>query len=390
MKFSEIIGHEEIKQRMIRSVKEGRIAHAQLLYGAEGVQKLPLALAYSQYISCENRGENDSCGTCRSCVKYQKINHPDLHFTFPIIKPKNWNAQTPIHSDHFLAQFREMLLAKGDFTADEWFARIADDAKTGWIFKTQGDEIIRKLSMKTFESTYKIMIIWLPERFYRDGRTPNAILKILEEPYDNTVFLLVSNDTENLMETVLSRTQQIFVPKLSENEIAQALNNKYSSQFSEQQISDFAHIADGNLFTAYSLADEGDDLQENFERFVFVMRKAWMVGNKGNYKALGELRQWADKMASAEVGRERQKAFLRYAQRLVRENFIKNFGLPELNYLTENEEQFSNNFSRFINERNIEDIVAELALAEQHTEQNVNAKMIFFDLALKIIVLLKR
>jgi len=385
MLFSEIIGQQEIKKRFIRTVTEQRIPHAQLLRGPEGVGKLGLAIAYAQYICCENRTETDSCGVCASCVKYRKLAHPDLHFVFPVIKPP---GKTSVVCDDFIAEFRAMVLSDLYFGVNEWYAKISGDAKQGMIYGNESEEIIRKLSLKTYESEYKVMIIWLPEKM--NLTCSNKLLKILEEPPEKTVFLLVSNEPDHIITTILSRTQHIHIPRLSENEIVKALLNNDELEVKEDDADYAAHIASGSYLNALAVLNEGDENKQNFERFIMVMRLAWQVGNKKDHASLKTLKKWSDDMAAATMGRERQKNFLSYAQRMTRENFICNLQQPKLNYLTNLEANFSQRFSPFINERNVEDIMTEFALAERHIEQNVNAKMVFFDLTLKIIMLLKR
>ena len=385
MLFSEIIGQQEIKKRLIRTVTEQRIPHAQLLRGPEGVGKLGLAIAYAQYICCENRTATDSCGVCTSCVKYKKLAHPDLHFVFPVIKPAN---RTSVICDDFIPEFRAMVLKNLYFGVNEWFARISGDAKQGMIYGNESEEIIRKLSLKTYESEYKIMIIWLPEKM--NVTCANKLLKILEEPPEKTVFLLVSNEPDQIITTILSRTQHIHIPRLSEKEITEAILNNDELDIEDGDATYAAHIANGSYLNAIAVLNEGDENKQNLERFIMVMRLAWQVGNKKDHASLKILKKWSDDMAAAAMGRERQKNFLGYAQRMTRENFIRNLQQPELNYLTASEADFSLRFSPFINERNVEDIMTEFALAERHIEQNVNAKMVFFDLTLKIIMLLKR
>ena len=385
MLFSEIIGQQEIKKRLIHTVAEQRIPHAQLLRGAEGIGKLQLAIAYAQYICCENRTETDSCGVCPSCVKYKKMAHPDLHFVFPIIKPA---GKQSVVCDDFIAEFRKMVLEKMYFSVNEWYAEISGDAKQGLIYSNESEEIIRKLSLKTYESEYKIMIIWLPEKMHET--CANKLLKILEEPPEKTVFLMVSNEPDQLISTILSRTQHVHVPRLSENEISRALLRNDDLEIESDDAAYAAHIANGSYLNALSVLSESDENKQNFDRFVMIMRLAWQVGNKKDHASLKTLRKWSDDMAAAGIGRERQKNFLIYAKRMTRENFIRNMQLPDLNYLTTTEADFSHKFSPFINERNVEDLMAEFGLAERQIEQNVNAKMIFFDLVLKVIMLLKR
>ncbi len=385
MQFSDIIGQQEIKNRFIRSVHEQRIPHAQLLRGPEGIGKLGLAIAYAQFISCENRRDTDSCGTCPSCVKFQKLAHPDLHFVFPVIKPA---GKTTVICDDYIADFRAAIIENHYISVNDWYARISGDPKQGLIYSNESEEIIRKLSLKTYESEYKIMIIWLPEKMH--GNCANKLLKILEEPPEKTVFLLVSNSPDQIITTILSRTQHINIPKLTENDIVLALLRNAELELTQQDAVNVSRISNGSLLNAYSILSEGDENKQNFDRFVMIMRLAWQVGNRKDHASLKTLKKWADEMAAAAIGRERQKNFLTYSQRMTRENFILNLNHPELNYLTTFESEFSSRFSPFINDRNVEDLMKEFALAERHIEQNVNAKMVFFDLVLKVIMLLKR
>jgi DNA polymerase-3 subunit delta' len=385
MLFSNIIGQQEVKKQFIRTVTEQRIPHAQLLRGPEGIGKLGLAIAYAQYICCENRSATDSCGVCPSCVKYKKLAHPDLHFVFPVIKP---TGKSTVVCDDFITDFRQMVLASPYFGVNDWYAEISGDAKQGLIYSNESEEILRKLSLKTYESEYKVMIIWLPEKMHTT--CANKLLKILEEPPEKTVFLMVSNEPDQIITTILSRTQHIHIPRLKNDEIVKALLNNDDLDIEKDDALYAVNIANGSYLGALAVLNEGDENKQNFERFVMIMRLAWQVGNKKDHASLKTLRKWSDDMAAASMGRERQKNFLSYAQRMTRENFIRNIQQPKLNYFTTAEAGFSDRFSPFINERNVEDLMTEFALAERHVEQNVNAKMVFFDLVLKVIMLLKR
>ncbi len=385
MQFSEIFGQHNIKKRLIRTVTEQRIPHAQLFFGAEGIGKLALAIAYAQFICCENRLETDSCGVCPSCVKYRKLAHPDLHFVFPVIKPQ---GRSSVVCDDFITEFRSSVIASPYFGVNDWFAKISGDAKQGMIYANESQEIMRKLNLKTYESEYKIMIIWLPEKM--NNTCANKLLKILEEPPAKTLFLMVSNSPDEIITTILSRTQHIKIPSLTVDDIVLALLKNSDLEITQHDAVNIARISDGSYLTALSILSHDDENKMNFERFVMIMRLAWQVGNRKDHASLKTLKKWSDDMAAASIGRERQKNFLSYAQHMVRENFIMNIQQPDLNYLTSYEEDFSNKFSPFIHERNVEDLMKEFALAERHIEQNVNAKMVFFDLVLKVIMLLKR
>jgi len=371
MQFKDIIGQESVKQQLRLSVQEGRIPHAQLFTGPEGVGKLPLALAYAQYVACPNRTAEDSCGVCPSCLQYQQLQHPDLHFAYPIVKTDAGDT-----CDDFAEQWRGLVLDQHYFSLEDWYAALGVETKQGMIYEKESGEILRKLSLKSFGDGYKVMIIWQPEKM--NTTCANKLLKLLEEPPQKTLFLLVSEHPDELLSTILSRVQQVRVPRLSEEELA--------GLFSK----DIAHIANGSYLAAKRLQESEEDTNQLFEDFVALMRRAWLVAIKKDYAALQELRKWSSDMADAKVGRERQKAFLQYAQKQVRENYIYNLHEPEINYQTAQEANFSTKFAPFINERNVEGIMHELDKAEQQIGQNGNARIIFFDLCLQMIVQIKK
>jgi DNA polymerase-3 subunit delta' len=370
--FSDIIGQSAVRQRLLNSVKEQRIPHAVLLGGAEGTGKLPLALAFAQYICCTNRSETDSCGKCPSCVKFAKLAHPDLHFVFPIVKPES----KAVVCDDFISDFRSFIIANPYASVNEWVNTIST-GKQGVIYEAESAEILRKLNLKTYESDYKIMIVWQPEKM--NTSCANKLLKILEEPPEKTLFLLVSDTPDMLLTTIQSRTQRINVPLIAARDLSDALMQRFP--LSEDEAGNVARTANGNYRKAVEIIESSDEAQFNFEQFVFLMRMAYQ-------RKVTELKQWSDTMAK--IGRERQKSFFVYAQKMIRENFILNLQDGNLNYLNADETNFSRNFARFVNERNIVGITDEFDLAERHIESNVQAKMVFFDLSLKFIILLKK
>ncbi len=381
MRFCEIIGQDEVKKQLRQAVREGRIAHAQLFTGISGVGKLGLALAYAQYIACPNRTEVDSCGVCPSCLQYQKLQHPDLHFAFPIVKGDEGDV-----CDDFVEKFRNLILENRYFDLEDWYRSMGVETKQGMIYEKESSEILRKLSLKSFGDGYKVMLIWQPEKM--NATCANKLLKLLEEPPTQTLFLLVSEHPELLLSTILSRVQEVRVPRLSEETIASGLCGEYS-WLSGEDAKAIAHMANGSYLTALKTMNESEDNQGYFDDFVALMRNAWLVGQKKDYSALLKLRQWSLDMADSKVGREKQKAFLQYAQRQIRENYIYNFGCAEMNYQTEKERQFSTRFAPFIHEGNVARMMEELSRAEQQIGQNGNAKIIFFDLCLQMIVLVK-
>lgn len=382
MQFRDIIGQEEVKQQLRQAVRDGRIPHAQLFTGISGVGKLPLALAYAQYIACPNRTDEDSCGTCPTCLQYQKLQHPDLHFAFPIVKGDAGDV-----CDDFMDKFRSMILSQPYFDIDDWYRYLGVETKQGMIYEKESGEILRKLSLKSFGDGYKVMIIWLPEKMH--VACANKLLKLLEEPPMKTVFLLVSEQPELLLTTIVSRTQEVRVPRLTEAEIAEVLLRDHSN-VSPSLAADIAHMSSGSYLTALKVVDENEGNSQNFNDFVALMRNAWLVGQKKDYSALLQLRKWSLDMADSNLGREKQKAFLQYAQRQLRENYIYNFHCADMNYQTEEERNFSSKFAPFIHENNVERMMDELSKAEQQIAQNGNAKIIFFDLCLQMIVLVKK
>ncbi|MBR5574176.1 MAG: DNA polymerase III subunit [Paludibacteraceae bacterium] len=381
MRFCDIIGQEEVKRQLRQAVREGRIAHAQLFAGPQGVGKLALALAYAQYVACPNRTEHDSCGVCPTCVQFSKLQHPDLHFAFPIVKGDDGDV-----CDAFAEKWKGLVTEHKYFDLDDWYRVMGVETKQGMIYEKESSEILRKLSLKSFAGGYKIMIIWQPEKM--NVACANKLLKLLEEPPTMTLFLLVSEHPEQLLSTILSRVQEVRVPRLSEETIAVGLQKEYA-WLDAEEAHDIAHMANGSYLAALKTMSESEDNQTFFDDFVALMRNAWLVGQKKDYSALLNLRRWSMDMADSKVGREKQKAFLQYAQRQLRENYIYNFGNSEMNYQTKQERAFSTKFAPFIHDGNVEKMMEELSKAEQQISQNGNAKIIFFDLCLQMIVLVK-
>lgn len=371
MFFKDIIGQKEAKQRLIREVKEGKIAHARLFCGPEGIGKLPLAIAYARYLSCSNPTETDACGTCPNCIKFNKLAHPDLHFVFPVIKKKSKDAV----SDDFISEWRELINQNPYFNLNMWLEEMGAENQQALIYVKESDEIIRKLSLKSSQGGYKIMIIWLPEKM--NIECSNKLLKLLEEPPSQTVFLLVSEEPDTLLATIQSRTQRFNLYGIEEEDIVVRLQQQYGIQ--ESDAISIAHRSEGNFLKALEEIHLNEENKIFFELFVNLMRLSYQ-------RKIREMKQWSETLAA--MGRERQKHFLTYCQRMIRENFIYNFHNPSLIYLNEEEKNFSSRFAPFINEYNVINIMYELSEAQRHIEQNVNARMVFFDFSLKMIVLL--
>ena len=375
MNFSRIPGQKEIKAKLLRSVKEERVSHAQLFTGPEGCGSMALALAYARYISCENRTDDDSCGTCKSCVKYEKLIHPDLHFVFPVIKGKK--ATDPV-SDNYLEEWREFVKRSPYFTLNNWMDSIEVGNAQGMIFASEASEIIKKLSLKTFESDYKIMIIWLPEKMHQ--ATANKLLKMIEEPPEKTLFLLVSEEPDKVIPTILSRCQLVKVPSFNSSDIEKYLTDRFS--IAPDKASDISRVSNGNITRAIELCENEDSSLANLERFKSLMRFAWK-------RDIVSIINWSEEIST--TGREAQKNFISFSMRLLRENLMLSLNQLKnsLVSLTGEEATFSENFHPFINQNNIYPLTEEFNLVYSHIESNGNAKIIFLDLALKVTRLIR-
>lgn len=374
MRFIDIYGQNEIKERLIHSVQTGRMPHALLFHGPQGTGKLALAIAYAQYISCENRGENDSCGQCPSCVQFQKLIHPDLHFTFPVI------ATQHRVSNGAIKEWREFVLKSPYISYDLWSSFLLQGgggATPPIIPVTEATEIVSELNKTPYKSDFRIQIVCFPEKM--NVQCANKLLKIIEEPYPNTHFLFVSENSDQILGTILSRLQSIYVPALPPDVVTEILKKQYPTA-TEKAITDTVHIANGNIIKAFDVIENGEETQMFLTNFIYIMRTCYTKNILGMKKWSEEVAKWT---------RKQQITFLSYAQRMIRENFIFNIRQKELNYMTSDESGFSEKFSPFINERNICQFLSELELAERHIERNGQAKIILFDLALKITMLLK-
>ena len=375
MYFKDIIGQETLKARLLRSVDDNRLAHALLLTGPGGNGKLPVAVALARYILCTSRNNGDACGRCPSCVKIDKLMHSDLHFAFPVKKKKNSGDKNPV-SDDYMTQWREIFLKSPYFSYSDWLSQLEVDNQQPMIYERESAEILHKLTMKSREGGWKVMIIWLPEKM--NEACANKLLKIIEEPPAETLFLLVAENTEPILPTILSRTQRIEIPRIADEAISEALQQRYT--LDGQTARAIAAQSGGDWEKAEGMLMVNSAKTQYLELFMTLMRMAY----RRDIKAM---KQWSEQVAA--LGRERQKSLLEYCQRMIRENFIMNFKRSEMLYLSREEHDFSVKFSPFVNENNIFGIMEELSEAQKHIEQNVNAKMIFFDMALRMIVWIK-
>ena len=373
MTFNDIIGQEEVKQHLIRLLKENKLPHAIMFCGPKGAGKLPLALAYAQMLLCQNPNEEGACGTCSDCQMSSLWTHPDLHFSFPIYKGKS--SDKPV-SDDFVQEWRDQIMSTPYFDIEDWLEDIGAENQQITIYVQESDNLQRKLALKSSQGGRKVVIIWLPERM--NEQTGNKLLKLIEEPPVGTHFLLVSQEPDLVLGTIQSRVQRINVPALPEEVISQALQERHSMQKDDADL--LAHIAQGSYTEAQKRMEHDSEQQMFFELFKQLMRDSYA-------RRIKEMQQWS--LTVAELGRERQKRMLDYFQQQLRENYIYNFYKPQINYLGREEEAFSTRFAPFINERNVVGIMNELSDAGRDIAQNVSARMVFFDLSLKMIVLLK-
>ena len=370
MKFADIIGQSALKRHLAESIDRGRISHAQLFTGSAGTGALPLAIAYAQYLNCPNRKDGDSCGECPSCRQTAELAHPDLHFVFPVNKQGKKSGEVVLSAE-FMPRWRECVASTGGyFTPQQRYDRL-DLGKTlrGMISAKEADEIIRRLSFKSFESEYKIMLIWLPETM--NDEAANKILKILEEPWEKTIFLMVSERPDLLLPTIISRTQEVAVPRLAIEDLMPMVEGD------EQQRRNMARLAAGDLIEMRRLAGGEEDAvrKESFDLFCRLMRLSY------NDKHL-ELIDWADEVAT--LTREQQRSMLRHAARLLRESYMLHAGLGSISYLWGEEAAFCNKFAPFIGNQNIEFLIGEIEQVMRQVSQNGNPRIIFTHFALSV------
>ena len=371
MLFSQIIGHEDIKKKLIQSVKENRIAHAQLFLGPEGTGKLALAIAYAQYINCTNKRENDSCGECPSCKKFNALAHPDLHFIFP--STTNKNVKKDPESDLFLTEWREYLTSCDCYASlPNWYNALDIENKQGLINVRDASTIIRKLNLKSYEAEYKVVIIWMAERLNTEAS--NRLLKLVEEPPEKTLFILVSENQEELLMTIRSRTVLMNIPKLTYNDVSEALVKKFNCN--AENAHNAAVLSNGNWILATNYVDNQDE-----EKIYFTFFQKWM-----RYCFKFNAPELIDFIANdiKSLGREKQKEFLAYGLNLFHNALFINNGLINNVLLPEDEKAFLKNFAPFISNNNIDLITELFEESIRQIERNGNAQLIFLDDSFKI------
>ena len=364
--FNQVIGQHEAQERLLQMEKEQRLPHALMLCGPMGSGKMALAMAFAKHLL--SRNSNDE-------AMLAKWEHPDLHFTYPTIKLPSMSADHKPVSDDFAQEWHEMVMAGCYFTMTEWLEMMGGENQQAIITAGESDALIRKLSLKSSQGGYKVSLIWLPERM--NIECANKILKLLEEPPQQTIFLLVCEEPERLLETIRSRVQRIDIKRIADEDIRQALIDKRG--LSEDDAQRITRMSNGSWLKALEMLSVDSENELFLDMYQTLMRLAYM-------RKVRDLKTWGERMAG--MGREKQKRFLNYFLRLTRENFMFNFQEPELCYMTQREEAFAKNFARFINEANVIPINDLANRAIRDIGQNANAKIVFFDIALQMIVLL--
>jgi DNA polymerase-3 subunit delta' len=377
MQFGEIIGQDAVKQKLISTVQENRVSHAQMFLGPAGSGKLALAIAYAQFINCGKRTETDSCGVCPSCQQFAKLAHPDLHFSYPIIIRKTGEDKKIVSKD-YLEKWREYLWDK-HFYPDliEWYGRMESEKKQGVIGADECNEIIKTLSYKSYEGKYKVMIIWMAELLYHSAAP--KILKILEEPPEKTLFILIAEKQEQIISTILSRTQIIKIPKLDNASLSRILSAQFG--YSDDQSSSVLHNAAGNVNQAIQVLEES--ISGDFSSAEF---REWMLlCYQRKYK---ELSEFVGKIARK--SRAGQKQLLSFGLSLSRNCLLTRYGRNDLLSIPDSEEvKFTTNFSNYINETNALEYAGLFEEAIHHIDRNGNAAVIFMDVSFKAAQLLR-
>ena len=371
MRFKDITGHHEILESLKKQVNSGRLPHALLFSGLSGIGKHRTARALAQYIHCKNRQEGESCGKCPSCLQHQKHNNPDLHFIYPIVKKEG-----ALISKDLIEPWHEMLDEYSFMPPEKWNDLIKAGNSQPAIFVDDSEDILSRASLSAFQEDFKIFIIWLPEKLRPEAA--NKLLKIIEEPFEDTIFILVSNDDSKILPTIQSRTQRYNFKPLSEKDLQNLLIEK---GVDKEMAEDAARIAGGSLQKADEIACHPEELMEFSNLFKEIMRAAYALKAK-------QLKDFSE--ISASFGREKLIRFLSYCGRMIRENYIFNYSLPSLNLMTKDEGDFSTRFAPFIHDGNVEQLSQEIARATRDIERNGNAKIVMFDLMLLLSRLVRK
>ena len=367
MTVGEVIGQREAWERLMQMVEEDRLPHAMMLCGPTGSGKLALATAFACHL-LDN-------GTPSAKAMLAKLEHPDLHFTYPTIKLPSMSSDHKPVSDDFAKEWHELMMQGPYFAMEDWMEAMGGENQQAIITAGESDDLVRKLSLKSSQGGYKVSIVWLPERM--NIECANKLLKLIEEPPQQTVFIMVCEEPDKLLETIRSRVQRIDVKRIADEDLQQALVERRG--IGEEDARRIARLANGNWLKALEELKVGSENELFLDLYKMLMRLAYQ-------RKIKDLRKWSEQMAS--MGREKQKRWLTFFLRMTRENFMYNFQDEEICYMTQEEENFAKNFARFVNEKNVIPISDLANLAIRDIGQNANGKIVFFDLALQMIVLL--
>ena len=375
MLFKEIEGNLNIKKQLLEGVKNNRVSHAQLFSGKSGSAKLALALSYAQFLNCERRAESDSCGTCSSCLKYNNLSHPDLHLIFPVLKANN--IKDPV-SDHFIGKWRNFIIDNYYNSLNDWIDSFSTENKIGQqgiIYKNEADNIRKKLSLKNYEADYRVVLIWMPERMNLEAS--NKLLKLFEEPPKGTIFLLVTENANQLLPTIISRLQKIKIANFTSEDIVSHFGKKVLSFEKAKQL---RNLTNADLGRITKILEYKEDKLDLFTDFSVWMRVTYKMD-------VQEISKWVDNLSLR--GRKQQNLFLSYAIKMVRECLIYNFASKTLLKTNKNEFSFLTKFSPFIHEENSVMITEKLEESIKAINRNANVKILFFELSLQMVKFLR-
>ncbi len=374
MRFNEIPGQDAIRARLLQAVKTNRVSHALMLSGTSGSGNFALALALAQYLQCTSPVDDDSCGVCPACHQSAQFVHPDIHFVFPVARTAKIKDEPS--SDDFITEWRQYLSAGAYPSLEGWYHAMNIENKQAGIFKKEAQDILRKLNFKSYQSDYKVIIFWMPEKM--NTTAANKLLKIIEEPADHTVFLFVTCGTDEILPTILSRTQLIKVPKINSEALYQKLLMEYPDQ--EKLLRGIVQRSQGDYLLAQQMIDQSDQNLLNRDRFFRWMRISFGL-------QIPEITQWVSEIS--DIGRERQKWFLQYSLGMIRNNYLLNRGMAELAVMDDEEAAFSSRFNQFIHSGNIEGLMSEFDLAIAQIAMNANPKILLTDMSLQLNRLLR-
>ena len=380
MQFKDIIGGAEFKAQIAQNIDNGRVPHAQIFEGKYGYQSLSYAVAYAQYLNCENTSDGDSCGKCNSCLKSGKLEHPDIHFIYPVGVPLGKKGKKEDYtSSVFVSDWRSIFLESkpmGVFSENQWYQKSGIGGEKGnsqgSIGRSEADEIFNIANYPANDNGFKIFIIWLPERMNR--ATGNSLLKLFEEPSDNTVFLFVSENVSQVLPTIVSRTQNITIPALKTDDIFEYMKSILNSDI--EVIKTIANVANGDIASAVAMSVNAKTKDDKLELFKTLTRACYSAN-------IDSILSWVDQFAT--LNKEDQKRFFQKSVEILRASFMLSIGKTDIAYIFGEEKDFIENFHKVINSKNIEIVLEEFESAFRDLSQNGNSKIVVTHFALSLI-----